>query len=896
MKNNLTLSRFTPSMLNLQTLEYIFVQRERLSGRLVKLFNSKNPKGSKHHVLLIGPRGIGKTHMVSLVYHRLRQFDDLDRRLLVAWLREEEWGVTSYLDLLLRILRSLKEEYSDVELESQIVALLQLSPQNAELKAEELLCAKTKGKSLFLIVENLDEIFRGLEKKGQEKLRAFIQNNPLISILATTQSLFNGISLRTSPFYGFFEVNYLQELTFDEAVSMLSKIAKLDGDEDLATLLKTPRGRARIRAVHHLAGGNPRLYVVFSQFLSRQTLEQLVEPLMQMLDDLTPYYQARMSHLSLQQRKIVEYLCERRFAVSVGEIAKNNFLTHQTTSSQLKKLRDMGYVRSHQIGRESFYEIREPLMRLALELKKLRGGPIRLFVEFLKLWYSHAELVKQLSALESNQQTENEYLLQAIQAKQDSKEDPSIEACLKDFRAYMDDEDYEHALQTIEELNELRENGWDWIEKSICLQELNRIDEACDAAERAASIDLNDVNLLLESADMLRRLGADEKALKKYDEVIKIDDKIATAWNNRGVSLNELGRENEANKSFEKALELEPVKAWQWVNYGITQNNLNLYEEALLSFEKAISLNPKSESWVRHGKTLEKLERYEEALISYENALKLKPSDVGILITKIRTLNRLKQLEREVEECDKALDLEPDNASLWEIRAITLYYLGYLDKALESIDKIVTINPNDSHTLCNRAIALNSLGRHEEALLSMEKSIEIDSEIYFQRNSNYAEILIAVGRINEGIKMLNDTLTCIRHSEEEDLDDDVTIVHNLLIRTRDEAIWRRQIKLWIELFGNHSLLPMLGKGIVRSIEVLSIPWISHDNAKAWARIWLEEGGNIAELEVPLRLLETAAHYCENQDERILLGLPLEERQLLEPLVKCLETSCKSKTN
>ena len=54
----------------------------------------------------------------------------------------------------------------------------------------------------------------------------------------------------------------------------------------------------------------------------------------------------------------------------------------------LKKLREMGYVRADQAGRESYYELREPLMRISREVKKLRGEPTRLFVEFLRVWYS----------------------------------------------------------------------------------------------------------------------------------------------------------------------------------------------------------------------------------------------------------------------------------------------------------------------------------------------------------------------------------------------------------------------------------------------------------------------------------------------------------------------------
>jgi len=44
-----------------------------------------------------GPRGIGKTHLLALIYYRVRAIAELRERLSIAWLREEEWEITSFL-------------------------------------------------------------------------------------------------------------------------------------------------------------------------------------------------------------------------------------------------------------------------------------------------------------------------------------------------------------------------------------------------------------------------------------------------------------------------------------------------------------------------------------------------------------------------------------------------------------------------------------------------------------------------------------------------------------------------------------------------------------------------------------------------------------------------------
>src|SRR5207249_10049613 len=122
----------------------------------------------------VGPRGIGKTHLISLVYHRLRAMDDLRDRLCTAWLREEEWGVTSFLDLLLSLLRALRSEYEDASLAEQVETLYQLPPDAAERAAACLLRSFVGDRTLLIIGENLDTMFAQFGDEGQKRLRAYL--------------------------------------------------------------------------------------------------------------------------------------------------------------------------------------------------------------------------------------------------------------------------------------------------------------------------------------------------------------------------------------------------------------------------------------------------------------------------------------------------------------------------------------------------------------------------------------------------------------------------------------------------------------------------------------------------------------------------------------------------
>ncbi|MGK7948242.1 MAG: tetratricopeptide repeat protein [Xenococcaceae cyanobacterium] len=495
MKNNLPIYGFATRMMSPEIMEAIFIQRQKFVAHLIESIKESTFTKNKHYDLLIGMRGIGKTFTTALIFHRLRKIEELEDKLVIAWLQEEEY-VSSFLDLLLKIFQVLKQDYSEeykTELDSQVENLYKLSADDALRQAERILKEFIGEKTLLLMMENLDEIFKGLGDIGQKQFRAYIQNSNFITILATSQSLFDGIKSREYPFYGFFNPHYLEKLTKEEAQSLLLKIAQLENNTELETFIRSPKGKDRIAAIHHLAGGNHRVYVIFSQFLTRDSLDELVQPVMQTLDELTPYYQAKMQWLSPQQRKIVELLCDRRNAIPVKEIAQRCFITHQTASSQLKDLREKGYVTAESLGRASYYELQEPLMRICLEVKKQRGEPIKLFIDFLRIWYTEKELNERLQVLPDNC-LEREYINHALAAKAKSMS--------------VDSNDEFAATQ-------------DWVNRDL---------------EKVIAGNLE----------------------FDYDKAVALIPDNDSAWYNRGIALRKLGRYEEAIASYDKALEINP--------------------------------------------------------------------------------------------------------------------------------------------------------------------------------------------------------------------------------------------------------------------------------------------------------------------------------------------------
>ena len=68
--------------------------------------------GDKHHILLVDPRGSGKTHLVSLAVWDLQEKEELADLMRVAWLGEDD-PFTGFVHLAAGIASQLSQEYPD---------------------------------------------------------------------------------------------------------------------------------------------------------------------------------------------------------------------------------------------------------------------------------------------------------------------------------------------------------------------------------------------------------------------------------------------------------------------------------------------------------------------------------------------------------------------------------------------------------------------------------------------------------------------------------------------------------------------------------------------------------------------------------------------------------------
>ena len=692
-------SRYSPGNMDRESLEAVFVGRDDVMEDVLSRATASIRGPQKHYVLLVGPRGSGKTHLLALAYHRLMAELDADGTrdsVALALLKEEEWGVASFLDLIVRILRALAEEAPQLNAGiADVCDLFSRDPANAETAALRLLRRHSEGKTLLLLCENLTDLFHGLGEEGQKRWRAAIQEAGNWAIVATTPRLFASLTLHDNPFYGFFTIRALERIDLETGIDLLAKKAIHEDKPDLADFLRTPLGRARARAVHHLAAGNHRAYVVLFDFLDRESLEDLLGPIMRMVDALAPQYQGKMRRLPPAQRRIIGFLCLDGTPATVKEISTSCLMSQQSAAKQIGELATAGLVSRNRSGRNTFCELSEPPMRFCMQVKEKKTQQFRLFVEFLRHWFTSLERERRRTA-----------------------------------------HPHDSFLSVLDRLH---------VEEAARCSLADRQGRFTDAlhAEAQRCLDAGDYR---DFASIQRALALDGGKAKDYCRWI-----YALVRAGDGQSAIAAGREAAARHPEDGKLLTHLVRAYY---------SEHRFGEALAAVDHAIALDEQPEHHRARTDILLRLERFEEAVAEAEAMLEAEPdhwnsveqimqglvglgrvadaearardlvrrapSEPNALLAAARFHASQGQLNRALEYVEKALALDADNQCARQLRGLLLFELADYRSAAADLRQHASRNERSVPTHRRLADSLLWSGEFKEASEVARHLIEID--------------------------------------------------------------------------------------------------------------------------------------------------------------------------
>ncbi len=353
-------------------------------------------KKSVQHFLLIGPRGIGKTHFLSLVENAAQTRPDLRERYTVVRFPEENNRILCFADILLEIVRGLGESADDGVWRDlhQTLSKVQDDQEIADTAIPRLRRYRQQsGRTLLLLMENLDSLFGQQIKNQQEvhRLRTFLMDSPCATLVATSPVFFADILNVQKPFYEFFDIQVLEDLSEELTLDLVKRNLETDGRTDLLASFDTLM--PKIKALHTMTGGNPRLIMMLYELIAFDNILEVKVQFEKLLDKITPFYQDRMKELAPQERALLETMALMRTDPRTpAAIATRMRKPPQQISSLLKRMIQAGYLTVSENPadkRSRIYRIKEGFFDLWLAMSESRSQRKRLgyLVKLFEVWY-----------------------------------------------------------------------------------------------------------------------------------------------------------------------------------------------------------------------------------------------------------------------------------------------------------------------------------------------------------------------------------------------------------------------------------------------------------------------------------------------------------------------------
>jgi len=691
--------KYNPAFLSPDELVVSFVVRHRELETIVRIIK-ENVTKSNQHILVIGPRGIGKTMLVLRAAEEVRRDKKLSKKWYPLVFSEESYQVSTCGEFWLEALFHLGQQTKDERWQRTYEELKDEADEKRlreRALAQLMDFADKKGKRILLVVENLNMLLGDqLRDEDAWAMRHTLQNEPRIMLLASATSRFEQVEVEGKPMFDLFR---------------FIEIKQLDGSECRvlwATITGEKLNERRIRPLEILTGGNPRLLAIVSNFAAKMSLKELMNDLIQLVDEHTEYFKSHLDNLPPIERKVYIALAEIWDPATARRVGKSARLNVSKTSSLLARLIERGaVVEANGRGKAKLYQVAERMYNIYYLMRRrvAASGRVKAVVRFMVSFYGPEELVGIAKRI-----TE-----EACNLKPESREEHlfTYEALLKD----------KSTLPMRQKL--IKAASRDFFE----------MPDVPDSIKRAAS---NEVLRIVKRANDLGAKGQRNKAERLYREAIDITPKSAAAWAGLGIVLRELSRFEEAEQACRKVIELVPQDTFGWGLLGyLLHEHLQRYKEAEIAYRKAIELAPKDITNEVFLKTQlselldQHFERYEEAETLCREVIKLK-EDYTLAWMHLGSIlhYHFGRYEEAEEAYRKVIKLAPEEPFGWGSLADLLKdHTKRYEEAEQLYHKALELSPDDGQMWLQLGNLLHEkLGRYEEAEKAYRRTIELKPE------------------------------------------------------------------------------------------------------------------------------------------------------------------------
>jgi tetratricopeptide (TPR) repeat protein len=233
-----------------------------------------------------------------------------------------------------------------------------------------------------------------------------------------------------------------------------------------------------------------------------------------------------------------------------------------------------------------------------------------------------------------------------------------------------------------------------------------------------------------------------KEAGDKFKEAVKVDPKLANAWNGLGWAQLNSGDADEAEKAFTKCVELEKSSGAALNGLGLIAYNRRDYESAEKRWLAAVDAPA---AWVGLTRLYLLQGKYEDAEKWGRKVLEQEPDNQ--MIAALIGAAKAKMVTPELRA-----QLEPAEQSNQTARGWALFNRGQMNQARQAFEAALKKNPKDGGARNGLAFALLNLGKPKEAQPMFESLLKDQPDAPGPMNG-LARCLSAQGKTAEAIAL-----------------------------------------------------------------------------------------------------------------------------------------------
>ena len=382
-----TIRKFNPGTFqsDREVMHQFVVRRRELDAALEVLRDNIDAE-SCQHLLLIAPRGRGKTMLLARIAAELRANPAYRDKLLPVRFMEESHEVLHIGDFWMDALYYLASECASTEPDMArelkgVHASLAKDWRDSMLihraRAAVLDAADRLDRQLVLMVENLQALTENVDDDFGWILRESLQMEPKVILVGTATSRFSALDDARKAFFELFYIMTLESLDTDECRALWKAVT---GNQVQ---------RRDMRPLEILTGGSPRLLVIVADFARHRSCGQLLEELVTLVDDHTEYFRGQLEALPKTERRAYLAVLDLWRPSTTGEIAARARMGVRTTSSMLGRLVDRGALTVEGSARRRRYAATERLYCMYYKIRRQRdeAAVVQALLRFMTLYY-----------------------------------------------------------------------------------------------------------------------------------------------------------------------------------------------------------------------------------------------------------------------------------------------------------------------------------------------------------------------------------------------------------------------------------------------------------------------------------------------------------------------------